>query len=118
MAEDQEKRTTEMLKELMPKVAAIEQKVQEGANSSANINDGRKQPRNGDDENDAMPGLSPNGVDNQESKKSDMYLDDEPRHQCIHCNQMIPGQSQITCSQVLKSIRWSLDNVYKNLSPS
>ena len=40
MAEDQEKTTIEMLKELMSKVAAIEQKVQKGANNSSNSNGG------------------------------------------------------------------------------
>ena len=69
---------TEMVKELISKVEAIEQKVQEGANGSANSNGGRKRHSDGDGENDAMPGLSRNGIDNQESKKSDMDLDDEP----------------------------------------
>ena len=78
MAEDQEKTTTEILKELMSKVAAIEQKVQEGANNSSNSNAGRKRPRDGDVDNDAMPGSSRDGVDDQESEKSDVDPDDNP----------------------------------------
>ena len=69
---------TEILKELMSKVVAIKQKVQESANSSANSNGGRKQPCNGDGKNDAIPGSSRDGVLDQESEKSDVDPDDEP----------------------------------------
>ena len=77
MAEDQGKTMTEMLKELMSKVVAIEQKVQEGANSSANSSGGQKRPHNGNSKNDAMPGSSHDGIDDQESEKSDLDPDDE-----------------------------------------
>ena len=58
-------------------MVAIKQKVQDSANSSANSSGGWKQPRNGDGENDALPGLSRDGVDDQESEKSDMDPDNE-----------------------------------------
>jgi len=71
---DQEKSTTEMLKELMEKMSSLEKQVQEGASCKG----GQKRPRDSEGEDSAMPGSSRDGVDDQESEKSDLDSDDEP----------------------------------------
>ena len=70
---DQEKSTMEILKELMEKMSSLEKQVQEGASCKG----GQKQPRDSEGEDSAMPGSSRDGVDNQESEKSDLDPDDE-----------------------------------------
>ena len=63
-----------MLKELMEKMSSLEKQVQEGASRKG----GQKRPRDSEGEDSAMPGLSRDGVDDQESEKSDLDTDDEP----------------------------------------
>ena len=51
---DQEKSTTEMLKELMEKMSSLEKQVQEGASCKG----GQKRPRDSEGEDSAMPGVT------------------------------------------------------------